>query len=105
MFLGAGFIFAAPPAPLTVPPAHEEGSLLPGHREKSQDYLKSCFTLMLFSASFFMTLDTDISKSSCVTCWRLSRKANIPASVHTAFDSAPLAALICCAILRRSMPR
>lgn len=27
----------------------------------------------------FITLDTAISKSSCVTCWRRSRKANIPA--------------------------
>merc|ERR1719387_3499455 len=40
-----------------------------------------------------MTLDTDISKSSCVTCWRLSRRANIPASVHTASPSAARADL------------
>ena len=30
-----------------------------------------------------VTLETAISKSSCVTWTRLSRSANIPASVHT----------------------
>ena len=39
---------------------------------------------MFFSVSFFITLATAISKSSCVTCTLLSRRANIPASVQTA---------------------
>jgi hypothetical protein len=34
-------------------------------------------------------LATAISKSSCVTCTLLSLKANIPASVHTAYIKAP----------------
>ena len=44
---------------------------------------------MFFSESFCITLATAISKSSWVTCTRLSRSANIPASVHTALLSAP----------------
>lgn len=39
---------------------------------------------MFMSLSFFMTLATDISKSSWVTWMRRSLSANIPASVHTA---------------------
>ena len=39
---------------------------------------------MFFSVSFFITLATAISKSSCVTCTLLSRRANMPASVQTA---------------------
>jgi len=41
---------------------------------------------MFFSVSFFITLATAISKSSCVTWILLSRRANIPASVHTAWQ-------------------
>lgn len=75
-----------------------------------------------------LTLATAISKSSCVTCTRLSRSAYIPASVHTpcegqgrhpplcdplvsppcpqlTFTSAPDAPGISSAILRRLMPR
>mmetsp|Transcript_6939 Transcript_6939/g.14368 ORF Transcript_6939/g.14368 Transcript_6939/m.14368 type:complete len:237 (+) Transcript_6939:1727-2437(+) len=68
-------------------------------------YLKSFFRLMLCSESFRMTLLTAISKSSWVTCTRRSRKAYMPASVQTAFISAPLAPPICFAILLKSMPR
>mmetsp|Transcript_16567 Transcript_16567/g.32949 ORF Transcript_16567/g.32949 Transcript_16567/m.32949 type:complete len:331 (+) Transcript_16567:125-1117(+) len=60
---------------------------------------------MLESVSFFMTLATAISKSSCVTCTLLSLSANIPASVHTALHSAPLAFDIFSATTVRSMPR
>mmetsp|Transcript_2368 Transcript_2368/g.6453 ORF Transcript_2368/g.6453 Transcript_2368/m.6453 type:complete len:241 (-) Transcript_2368:588-1310(-) len=60
---------------------------------------------MFFSLSFFITFATAISKSSCVTCTRRSRNANMPASVHTDLVSAPDASFICEAILRRSMPR
>mmetsp|Transcript_31574 Transcript_31574/g.82540 ORF Transcript_31574/g.82540 Transcript_31574/m.82540 type:complete len:328 (-) Transcript_31574:228-1211(-) len=60
---------------------------------------------MFFSESFCITFATAISKSSCVTCTRRSRSANMPASVQTAFVSAPEASCICFAILRRSMPR
>merc|ERR1719424_839691 len=65
----------------------------------------SCIMLMFLSESFFMTLDTAIWKSSWVTCWRRSRRANIPASVHTALLSAPLAPFICTATFLRSIPR
>ena len=58
----------------------------------------------LLSMSFFITFATAISKSSCVTWMRLYLNANIPASVHTAFVSAPEAPVIFYAILRRSMP-
>mmetsp|Transcript_18197 Transcript_18197/g.50676 ORF Transcript_18197/g.50676 Transcript_18197/m.50676 type:complete len:209 (-) Transcript_18197:850-1476(-) len=60
---------------------------------------------MLLSPSFFMTLATAISKSSCVTWTRRSRRANIPASVHTALHSAPLALGIFSAMTLRSMLR
>lgn len=48
-------------------------------------YLKSFLREVLRSESFFMTLETAISKSSWLTCTRLSRRAYIPASVQTAF--------------------
>mmetsp|Transcript_38171 Transcript_38171/g.107903 ORF Transcript_38171/g.107903 Transcript_38171/m.107903 type:complete len:211 (+) Transcript_38171:215-847(+) len=60
---------------------------------------------MFLSESFFMTFETAIWKSSSVTCWRRSRSANIPASVHTALLSAPLAPNIWLAIFLRSIPR
>jgi len=47
-------------------------------------YLKSLLSDMSLSLSFFMTLATAISKSSCVTWTRRSRNAYIPASVQTA---------------------
>ena len=49
----------------------------------------------LLSISFFITFATAISKSSWVTWIRLYLKANIPASVQTALDSAPEAPVIC----------
>ena len=58
----------------------------------------------LLSMSFFITLATAISKSYCVTWILLSLSANIPASVHTAFDSAPEAPVIFSAILFKSIP-
>ena len=58
----------------------------------------------LLSMSFFITFATAISKSSWVTWIRLSLKANIPASVQTAFDSAPDAPTIFSPILRKSIP-
>mmetsp|Transcript_54302 Transcript_54302/g.122781 ORF Transcript_54302/g.122781 Transcript_54302/m.122781 type:complete len:214 (-) Transcript_54302:671-1312(-) len=60
--------------------------------------------LMFLSESFFITFETAIWKSSSVTCCRRSRNANIPASVHTALLSAPLAPFICPAIFRRLIP-
>lgn len=39
---------------------------------------------IFLSESLVITLPTAISKSSCVTCMRRSRNANIPASVQTA---------------------
>mmetsp|Transcript_50936 Transcript_50936/g.122798 ORF Transcript_50936/g.122798 Transcript_50936/m.122798 type:complete len:223 (+) Transcript_50936:230-898(+) len=60
---------------------------------------------MLESPSFFVTFATAISKSSCVTWTRRSRRANIPASVQTALHSAPLAFDIFSAIVFRSMFR
>ena len=48
----------------------------------------------LLSMSFFITFATAISKSSWVTWILLSLRANIPASVHTAFVSAPEAPVI-----------
>mmetsp|Transcript_68121 Transcript_68121/g.210764 ORF Transcript_68121/g.210764 Transcript_68121/m.210764 type:complete len:259 (-) Transcript_68121:647-1423(-) len=68
-------------------------------------HLINCIKLMFLSESFFMTFETAIWKSSSVTCWRRSRRANIPASVQTALLSAPLAPFICEAIFRRLMPR
>mmetsp|Transcript_22791 Transcript_22791/g.46255 ORF Transcript_22791/g.46255 Transcript_22791/m.46255 type:complete len:245 (-) Transcript_22791:685-1419(-) len=59
----------------------------------------------LDSPSFFMTLLTAISKSSCVTWTLLSLKANIPASVQTALHSAPDALIIFSATVFRSMFR
>lgn len=44
-------------------------------------------------------------KSSWVTCIRRSRKAYIPASVHTPFNSAPEHPFIFSAIFLRSIPR
>mmetsp|Transcript_399 Transcript_399/g.1076 ORF Transcript_399/g.1076 Transcript_399/m.1076 type:complete len:286 (-) Transcript_399:252-1109(-) len=44
---------------------------------------------MFCCESFFITLATAISKSSCVTCTRRSRSANMPASVQQPFISAP----------------
>lgn len=55
--------------------------------------------------TFFMTLATAISKSSCVTCTRRSRSANMPDSVQQPLSSAPDALLIMLAIFCRSMPR
>lgn len=51
------------------------------------NYFQSFFKDMFLSVSFFITLATAISKSSWVTCTRRSRKANMPASVHTAYTS------------------
>lgn len=47
-------------------------------------YFHSLDSDMFLSASFFITFATAISKSSCVTWMRRSRRANMPASVHTA---------------------
>mmetsp|Transcript_6648 Transcript_6648/g.18018 ORF Transcript_6648/g.18018 Transcript_6648/m.18018 type:complete len:256 (-) Transcript_6648:457-1224(-) len=60
---------------------------------------------VFFSESFFITFAAAISKSSCVTCTRRSRRANMPASVQTALLSAPDASVIIPAIFLRSMPR
>merc|ERR1711879_798264 len=68
-------------------------------------YLKSLEMDILRSESFFMTLETAISKSSCVTCTRRSLSAYIPASVHTALISAPEAPGMVSAIFLRLMPR
>ena len=45
-------------------------------------YLKSFLMLMFFSVSFCMIFATAISKSSCVTCTRLSRRAYMPESLN-----------------------
>ena len=45
-------------------------------------YLKSFLMLMFFSVSFCMIFATAISKSSCVTCTRLSRSAYMPESLN-----------------------
>lgn len=47
-------------------------------------YFHSLRTEVLASPSLFVTFATAISKSSCVTCIRFSRIANMPASVQTA---------------------
>lgn len=83
--------------------------------QTTDDYFHSLRTEVLASPSLFVTLATAISKSSCVTCIRFSRIANMPASVHTAYNkglykpltlhSAPLASVREAAILRRSIPR
>mmetsp|Transcript_19683 Transcript_19683/g.43883 ORF Transcript_19683/g.43883 Transcript_19683/m.43883 type:complete len:253 (-) Transcript_19683:536-1294(-) len=57
-----------------------------------------------WSESFFITLATAISKSSCVTWMRRSLSANMPASVHTPLHSAPDELFIFSAIFVRSMP-
>ena len=87
-------------------------------------YLKSFLRDIFFSLSFAITyakeqiishdhksqqsqnntLATAISKSSCVTCTRRSLNAYIPASVHTALISAPLAPGNFSAIFARSIP-
>uniref|UniRef100_A0A8D8UVF9 Uncharacterized protein n=1 Tax=Cacopsylla melanoneura TaxID=428564 RepID=A0A8D8UVF9_9HEMI len=59
---------------------------------------------IFFSESFCITLATAISKSSCVTCTRLSRKAYIPASVQTPLTSAPEAPGMSSAIFLRLIP-
>lgn len=71
---------------------------------KCTDHFQALLMAKLLSMSFFITFATDISKSSCVTWILLSLKANIPASVHTAFDSAPDAPFICSAIFFKSIP-
>ena len=81
----------------------------------NNNYFHNLRTEVLASPSLFVTLATAISKSSCVTCIRFSRMANIPASVQTAYcqfrsisltlHSAPLASVREAAILRRSIPR
>mmetsp|Transcript_611 Transcript_611/g.2437 ORF Transcript_611/g.2437 Transcript_611/m.2437 type:complete len:280 (+) Transcript_611:925-1764(+) len=67
-------------------------------------YFHSFFRLMFLSLSFFMTFDTAISKSSCVTWTLLSLRANMPASVQHAFISAPDAPTILSAIFFKSIP-
>ena len=62
-------------------PTHTRATRLSG---RSQRYFHNFMMLWLLSASFFMTLATAISKSSCVTWIRLSLRANMPASVQTA---------------------
>mmetsp|Transcript_23791 Transcript_23791/g.60255 ORF Transcript_23791/g.60255 Transcript_23791/m.60255 type:complete len:298 (-) Transcript_23791:371-1264(-) len=68
-------------------------------------HFQSILSEVFFSESRFITFAAAISKSSCVTCTRLSRNANMPASVQTALLSAPDASLIISAIFLRSMPR
>lgn len=51
---------------------------------KYLNHFHNFFKDMFLSVSFFITFATAISKSSCVTCTRRSRRANIPASVQTA---------------------
>mmetsp|Transcript_396 Transcript_396/g.1063 ORF Transcript_396/g.1063 Transcript_396/m.1063 type:complete len:253 (-) Transcript_396:482-1240(-) len=58
---------------------------------------------MFCCESFFITLATAISKSSCVTCTRRSRSANMPASVQQPFISAPDAPAILSAMALRLM--
>ena len=58
----------------------------------------------LLSMSFFITFATAISKSYWVTWIRRSLRANIPAYVQTAFDSAPDAPIIFYPIFLRSIP-
>lgn len=58
----------------------------------------------LLSISFFITLATAISKSSWVTWILLYLNANMPASVQTAFVSAPEAPTIFSPIFLKSIP-
>ncbi len=55
-----------------------------GYRRR---HLNSLITDMSFSLSFFITLATAMSKSSWVTWMRRSRRANMPASVQTAYTA------------------
>ncbi len=71
---------------------------------KPTNHFQALLMAKLLSMSFFMTFATDISKSYWVTWILLSLSANIPASVQTAFDSAPEAPLICSAIFFKSIP-
>ena len=85
------------------------------HVSNKQFYFHNLRTDVFASLSFFVTLITAISKSSCVTCIRFSRIANIPASVQTAYisiyitfyhtlHSAPLASVNIEAIFFKSIP-
>mmetsp|Transcript_56476 Transcript_56476/g.129690 ORF Transcript_56476/g.129690 Transcript_56476/m.129690 type:complete len:324 (+) Transcript_56476:337-1308(+) len=93
------------PYTLKTTSAHVELGSPRRRRRSGRHHFQSFFSDMFFSLSFCITLATAISKSSCVTCTRRSRKANMPASVHTALLSAPEASFICAAIFRKSMPR
>ena len=55
------------------------------HTSNKQIYFHNLRNDVFASLSLFVTFTTAISKSSCVTCIRFSRMANIPASVHTAY--------------------
>lgn len=54
------------------------------HGSEYLNHFHNFFKDMFLSVSFFITFATAISKSSCVTCTRRSRRANMPASVQTA---------------------
>ena len=58
--------------------------------QTTPSYFHSLRTDVLASLSRLVTFATAISKSSCVTCMRFSRIANMPASVHTAYARSPL---------------
>ena len=68
------------------------------------NHLQALLMAKLLSISFFITLATAISKSYWVTWILRYLRANMPASVHTAFVSAPEAPAICSAIFLRSIP-
>lgn len=68
-------------------------------------YFHSFPMLTSLSSCLFRTLAVARSKSSCVTCTRRSRRAYMPASVHTPFSSAPEQPFIFSAILVRLIPR
>lgn len=80
--------FSAPCPPSLPSPSSPYTPTLPPFLP-SLIYFQSLRMDMLESLSFFITFATAISKSSCVTCILRSRKANMPASVHTALHSAP----------------
>lgn len=61
-------------------PSFPENTYFPARNTYFQNFWREVSR----SESFFITLETAISKSSCVTCTRRSRSANMPASVHTA---------------------
>jgi hypothetical protein len=61
--------------------------------------------LTSLSSCLLSTFAVARSKSSCVTCTLLSRRAYIPASVQTPLSSAPEQPFIFSAILVRLMPR